>query len=950
MLPADIVSGLGLGGSVEPWVMPEVEFVPEERERRFTEFVAWMRAWLVDGGIPADSIQLQLDMIARDIEMSWRMVEGIRSLARRGRIDLLIVNADYALPRRPAVLAAKECGIPVVSVEHGHYAPFPDPDVFRESRRPFVPIVPDVLMLDNVIEENWHAKLSELEGERGCLTLPLGMPNDSSTTFMDRAEARLRLGIEGDAPVVLVPMTWLTSFRPSTIHEEIGEDLAFFEQLFAAVVDVAPNSILLFKTHPALSESAVFDGVNAFLRQLGSEFGHAGIHVVSGALDECIDAADLLVCPAITSVVVDALDRNRPSIVCFMPSLQQSAYHGELLPVGNELARQGLVRNVLDLDQLVGALRDLLAEGAIARWEARLAQFRRETGMDVRSTEDKCVAISTWIAEDAPLASVHVPETSRYCPSVVASASSLPDDRVDAAIAAELETLPKYYRHVRQEILDAIPCGVQRILDVGCAAGVLGNAVRKRDPGCHVTGVEVMPDAAAVASRLLDRFYHADVESFDPPFREGEFDCIVFADVLEHTRDPWRLVGMYRRFLRPGGCMVISIPNIRYLDVAEALLGQGRWEYADEGILDRTHLRFFTLREFGRLLEEQGMAVRSVRPLMGDGKILHSRGPDGVVRWGRIAIGGVTDGELLELGTFQFLFVASPMVSNPVAVKDALREPGEERAAPGIDLSILEREGFGPVDRVTGKALFGTNASFVVPVGQGTGLLRLRFDLELPTEGLSVGQEIEILTGSQILTMKLDSGTPAGVVRLDFSEPKGDVRIALRCARPSAVAGDLGIGGIIGRVMVLASREASGSRGAVAEMDPDIEQTLLKTLALHLGGDYASARRRFAPAVSLKGGALLENALILLQTRQPEAALREIEGVEGMASVDLLRALCLAACGDFSAARALLDRLQTTMMPIADLMTRASVKISAQMGDWGGCASADGDDRDLDGE
>ncbi len=467
----------------------------------------------------------------------------------------------------------------------------------------------------------------------------------------------------------MVPMTWFTNFLPSTIHEYAGEGIDFYEMLFTATAMVAANATIIFKVHPALFELSVLEGIEGFLHELGREHGIQRIRIELGRLEECIGAADVLVCPAITSVEVDAFERNRPSIVCFMPFVQRNMFRSSELPTANEMARREIVRHALNFDQLIAFLRESLEEGAGERWLERARLFREEIGTAMRSTEEKCRSISEWIANEAPPAKIQVPDASRYCPSLeTPQAKTLPANRMDSTILAELDSLPKYYRHIRQEILEAIPRGCGKLLDVGCAAGVLGNAVRTRDPDCRVTGLEMMPDAASIASRLLDRFWITDIESFKPPFQEGEFDCIVFADILEHTRDPWSIVRTYRRFLRPGGTMVVSIPNIRYLAVGEEIIGQGRWQYADEGILDRTHLRFFTLGEFKALLEGEGMETTSIRPLMGDPRILHSRGPDGIVRWGRIAISSVTDPELVELGAFQFLFTSTPRI--PVAVPE----------------------------------------------------------------------------------------------------------------------------------------------------------------------------------------------------------------------------------------------------------------------------------------
>ena len=157
-----------------------------------------------------------------------------------------------------------------------------------------------------------------------------------------------------------------------------------------------------------------------------------------------------------------------------------------------------------------------------------------------------------------------------------------------------------------------MPEGARRILDVGCGEGAFG-ALLKRRRGCEVHGVERFPPAAAAARRVLDSVTEGDAESARLPFDDGSFDCLVYADVLEHLVDPWRALRDHVRLLRPGGRVVASVPNVRHLGVVLRLLLLGRIDYADEGILDRTHLRFFTRRSLLALLEGAGLAGVALR-------------------------------------------------------------------------------------------------------------------------------------------------------------------------------------------------------------------------------------------------------------------------------------------------------------------------------------------------
>lgn len=148
------------------------------------------------------------------------------------------------------------------------------------------------------------------------------------------------------------------------------------------------------------------------------------------------------------------------------------------------------------------------------------------------------------------------------------------------------------------------------ILDVGTASGYLGKEWKQS--GHHVTGIEFDPAAAEKAEENYHAFRIADIETFDFPYRQ-EFDYIVFADVLEHLRNPAAVLQRCIPGLKESGKIIISLPNVANWVIRLELLF-GRFDYADRGILDRTHLRFFTLRSAGRLLSEASCEVLDVIP------------------------------------------------------------------------------------------------------------------------------------------------------------------------------------------------------------------------------------------------------------------------------------------------------------------------------------------------
>jgi 2-polyprenyl-3-methyl-5-hydroxy-6-metoxy-1,4-benzoquinol methylase len=173
-----------------------------------------------------------------------------------------------------------------------------------------------------------------------------------------------------------------------------------------------------------------------------------------------------------------------------------------------------------------------------------------------------------------------------------------------------------YWQQDRAEIVELVPGDAQRIVDVGCARGYLGRrlkALGKRE----VIGIELNPEAAREAGQYLDRVYVGDAATMPEggQLEPGAADCVIFGDVLEHLVDPWGCLRAYRRVVRPGGYIVVSLPNIRNYKIVRDLL-KGRWDYTEHGILDRTHLRFFTRRGMVRLIEDAGFEILEVRPVI----------------------------------------------------------------------------------------------------------------------------------------------------------------------------------------------------------------------------------------------------------------------------------------------------------------------------------------------
>lgn len=171
------------------------------------------------------------------------------------------------------------------------------------------------------------------------------------------------------------------------------------------------------------------------------------------------------------------------------------------------------------------------------------------------------------------------------------------------------------YETARPDVQAVVPETVQRILELGCSTGALGAALKARN-GASVFGVEIDPEYARQAARRLDKVVVADAETFlreDKP-AEAPFDCLLGADVFEHLVDPWSALERATDLLESEATVVVSLPNILYLPGLWRIIVGGHWPRDDEGIFDRTHLRWFTARDAVDLLEGAGLRLKTASP------------------------------------------------------------------------------------------------------------------------------------------------------------------------------------------------------------------------------------------------------------------------------------------------------------------------------------------------
>ncbi|NUO09321.1 MAG: class I SAM-dependent methyltransferase [Candidatus Brocadia sp.] len=170
-----------------------------------------------------------------------------------------------------------------------------------------------------------------------------------------------------------------------------------------------------------------------------------------------------------------------------------------------------------------------------------------------------------------------------------------------------------YYSKIRTELIDMLPSVKGKFLEIGCGVGSTLDYLKSKGAS-YVAGVDINKKAVDAASqKFLDFVLVADVEKDILPFKDQEFDVIIFADIIEHLFNPWDTLKNMQRYLKDDGLILLSIPNIKNYYTLIRLIFYDEWSYSEAGILDNTHIRFFTLKEIAKLLDYADLKIVDVK-------------------------------------------------------------------------------------------------------------------------------------------------------------------------------------------------------------------------------------------------------------------------------------------------------------------------------------------------
>jgi len=172
------------------------------------------------------------------------------------------------------------------------------------------------------------------------------------------------------------------------------------------------------------------------------------------------------------------------------------------------------------------------------------------------------------------------------------------------------EALKNYYLNCNEPLLKNVPQSQSRVLEFGCSGGMLGKRYKENNPNTVWHGVDIHKPAVEHAKTLINNAWclNANELKANKTMLKEKYDALVYGDVIEHLIAPEKSLPAHLKLLKKGGQVVICIPNVQHWSVMKHVIG-GNWAYSDQGILDRTHLRFFTRKSFTTFLQDLNLNI-----------------------------------------------------------------------------------------------------------------------------------------------------------------------------------------------------------------------------------------------------------------------------------------------------------------------------------------------------
>ena len=627
-----------------------------EETEKYTRFFQHNASHLLNVEIDSEHTKNTIDSVKSKSNNTFVKAKQFLSLTNYRKICLVLVSAEYSYLSRPIVIEAKKKGIPVMNIEHGFFAGSCYPDAYIDEFPILSPFISDyVIVNDNFEVDLLESFAKECRQEHIPLFLPLGTPVTKLVPGAhSKKQAMKTLKLDPGKKTLSLFSSWVEPLTPLHIFQAQFEEAAFFDFIFQSISQYPHRESLqiIIKLHPAFKlfgEKGVFD----YLLDRKSHYGISNVVIHTDNFQEILTASDYVICPHYGSEMWESLEINKPLAVRFSDSFL-TLTKPDILTQANELAKHDLLHILLNESDFHSFLDTYAQEDENQQLIERKNAFMKKWNIRPVSTGEASLNIIHWIREN-----IYGVSTER----VTNLALEMAKNRSAKSFLSPVnykKPSETYYESTRKDLPAMISGTPKKILEIGCAAGAMGQFVKQKY-SCEYIGVEINADVARMAEDRLDRVINADVEKIDlgdHDIAEKSLDYIILGDVLEHLYDPWTVLYKCGRFLKDGGYILASIPNIRNLQVVDRLI-KGFFTYKDEGILDSTHLRFFTLHEIKYMFANAGFTIEQVVQLRGNiGVDLNTLGEKSNLELENILLKNLSKDDVAELSTIQFCIKA----------------------------------------------------------------------------------------------------------------------------------------------------------------------------------------------------------------------------------------------------------------------------------------------------
>ncbi len=548
-------------------------------------------------------------------------------------IELLAVNEDVMLLAKTAVLWARQHGVP--SLHLAHALPMGIPTSIHRT------LHADILAVfggrgaegyfDSGLAQN-RVRVTGNPAWDGYAPMKLGR-----TAI--RREICAKYKLDPSLPVLVYATSWDANLTAALAERSFKEGLTQYFQTYSQVKAAGLDPQYVIKSHPhALGMDREI--ATALAQDAGippERFAYVGDDT-----QKLILAADITI-SSHSNFALESLLAETPTLNL----LDESA-----LRLGNCFDPDSGVVEVEGGD-LAEGIRKILADPSY-RWSLVQAMQKKapyyNVGVDGQAAQRVAALMEEMAARQPETAAGG--EGGRYVWQQYLEVSD-----IDAT---------QYHNWARTELVGMFLHPPRKALDIGCAAGATGAYIKKQYPQAKVYGVELNRAAAEQAAKKQDGVFIGKFEDFDFEsygIAPGTLDTVIVADVLEHIYNPWDVLVRLKPYLSPDAQVVASIPNTRNLAVMNDL-ANGNWTYEPWGLLDVTHIRFFTLKEIRRFFHETGYRVtrlhHNLDARLADIFYNSQNKPLFNIEFDKMVMKNVNQDELAELCTIQFYVVAQP--------------------------------------------------------------------------------------------------------------------------------------------------------------------------------------------------------------------------------------------------------------------------------------------------